>query len=106
MGGGADLIETALKIPPGERLRPLSPEELVRAKLQTGDNSFEAPAPEPAASSSASTAATTHVSAITDRGWAMLDKSGRPMLARRHPLTIEGEEIGSFDLIFACSGNT
>jgi hypothetical protein len=105
MGGGAGLVETALRIPPWERLRPLSPEELVRAKLQTGDSPFDPPAPEPAASSSASTAATTHVAAITDRGWSIIEKSGRPMLGRRHPLTIEGEEIGSFDLIFACSGN-
>jgi len=106
MGGGADLVETALRIPPWERLRPLSAEELVRAKLQTGDNNpFDPPTPEPAVSSSASTAATTHVAAITDRGWSIIEKSGRPMLARRHPLTIEGEEIGSFDLIFACSGN-
>src|SRR5215216_266749 len=107
MGGGADLVETALRIPPWERLRPLSAEELVRAKLQTGDNNpFDPPTPEPAVSSSASTAATTHVAAITDRGWSIIEKSGRPMLARRHPLTFEGEEIGSFDLIFACSGNT
>ncbi|HKG01288.1 MAG TPA: hypothetical protein VKB15_11745, partial [Xanthobacteraceae bacterium] len=106
MGGGADLVETALRIPPWERLRPLSAEELVRAKLQTGDNNpFDPPTPEPAVSSSASTAATTHVAAVTDRGWSIIEKSGRPMLARRHPLTIEGEEIGSFDLIFACSGN-
>src|SRR5262245_6893771 len=105
MGGGADLIETALRIPPWERLRPLSPEELIRAKLQTGDNLFEPTLFEPVAASSASTAATAHVAAITDRGWSMLEKSGRPMLARRHPLTIEGEEIGSFDLVFACSGS-
>jgi hypothetical protein len=26
------------------------------------------------------------------------------MLLRRHPLTTDGEEIGSFDLMFACSG--
>jgi hypothetical protein len=105
MGGGADLIETALRIPPWERLRPLSAEELIRAKLQTGDSPFEPQPPEPAASSSASTTSTMNVAAITDRGWSMLEKSGRPMLARRHPLTIEGEEIGSFDLMFACSGN-
>ena len=104
MGGGADLIETALKIPPWERLRPLSAEELVRAKLQTGDRLFEAALPEPAAVSSASTTATMNVAAISDRAWSMLEKSGRPMLARRHPLTLEGEEIGSFDLIFACGG--
>jgi len=104
MGGGADLIETALRIPPWERLRPLSPEELIRVKLQTGDGLFE-PAPEAAPASSASTTSNTPVAVITDRGWSILEKSGRPMLARRHPLTIEGEEIGTFDLIFSCGGN-
>src|SRR5207237_10077131 len=104
MGGGADLIETALRIPPWERLRPLSAEELIRAKLQTGERLFEAALPEPAASSSASTTATISVAAIRDRAWSIIEKSGRPMLARRHPLTLEGEEIGSFDLIFACGG--
>jgi hypothetical protein len=104
MGGGADLIETALRIPPWERLRPLSAEELIRAKLQTGDSLFEPPVPEPAASSSASATATANAADIAERGWSMLEKGGRPMLVRRHPLTIEGEEIGSFDLTFACSG--
>ena len=104
MGGGADLIETALRIPPWERLRPLSADELVRVKLQTGDGLFD-PVPEPVVSSSASTNPTMNTAALTENGWSILEKSGRPMLARRHPLTIEGEEIGSFDLIFACSGN-
>ena len=105
MGGGADLIETALRIPPWERLRPLSAEELIRTKLQTAETLFEPVMPEPAASSSASTSPTINVAAITDRGWSMLEKSGRPMLARRHPLTIEGEEIGTFDLVFGCNGS-
>ena len=34
-------------------------------------------------------------------GWAVA--SGVATLARRHPLTVEGEEIGSFDLVVACS---
>jgi len=107
MGGGADLVETALRIPPWERLRPLSVDELIRSKLQTTDILFEVPPPEPPASSSASATATMNVAAITDRGWSLIEKSGRPMLARRHPLTIEGDEIGSFDLMFTCgSANT
>jgi hypothetical protein len=105
MGGGADLIETALRIPPWERLRPLSSEELIRAKLQTTETLFEPALPEPAAASSASTSPTIAVAAITDRAWSLLEKSGRPMLARRHPLTIEGEEIGTFDLVISCSGS-
>jgi hypothetical protein len=102
MGGGADLVETALRIPPWERLKPLNPEELVRAKLQTADGLFE-PAPEPPAASSASTVATMNTPVANDHGWSMMEKAGRPLLARRHTLTIEGEEIGTFELAFACS---
>jgi hypothetical protein len=104
MGGGADLIETALRIPPWERLRPLSPEELTRAKLDTGDSPFEPVPVEPPAASSASTTATPRAAPSTERGWSLVDRLGRPMLLRRHPLTTDGEEIGSFDLMFACSG--
>ena len=32
----------------------------------------------------------------------MVDHAGGTALARRHPLTIEGEDIGSFDLLLAC----
>ena len=32
-----------------------------------------------------------------------MDRAGVATLARRHPLTVEGEEIGSFDLVVACS---
>jgi hypothetical protein len=104
MGGGADLIETALRIPPWERLKPLNLEELVRAKLQTADGLFD-PAPEPPAASSASTVATMNTTAVNEHGWSMIEKGGRPLLARRHTLTIEGEEIGTFELAIACSAN-
>jgi hypothetical protein len=109
MGGGADLVEIALRIPPWERLRPLTADELVRAKLQTAPSAFEqapvAPptaAVTPAAVSSASTTASVGVTAITDRGWSLTEKGSRSTLTRRHPLTIEGEEIGTFDLVLGC----
>ena len=34
----------------------------------------------------------------------MVDRAGTAALARRHPLTIEGEDVGSFDLSVACGG--
>ena len=101
MGGGAELIDLALRIPPWEPMRALSREELRRANLD-----MSAQAADPAANSAAaaplpvSTAA--RPLAINDRGWATIDRSGQAMLARRHPLTYEGERIGSFDLILAC----
>ena len=32
----------------------------------------------------------------------MLAADGRPALGRSHPLTVEGDDVGSFDLKFAC----
>ena len=40
-----------------------------------------------------------------EQGWAMVERAGASMLARRHPLTIEGDEIGSFDLVLACGSD-
>ncbi len=39
---------------------------------------------------------------ISERRWAMVEKAGATTLARRHPLTVEGDTIGSFDLVLAC----
>jgi len=43
-----------------------------------------------------------HATTISEQRWALVDRSGVVAIARRHPLTVEGEEIGSFDLIVAC----
>ena len=32
----------------------------------------------------------------------MLAVDGRPALGRSHPLTVEGDEVGTFELNFAC----
>jgi hypothetical protein len=42
---------------------------------------------------------------ISELHWAMIDRAGTEVLARRHPLTIEGENIGSFDLMVACGSD-
>ena len=39
---------------------------------------------------------------IQERSWAMLANAGRLQIGRTHPLTVEGEDIGRFDLSFAC----
>ena len=46
-----------------------------------------------------------NTTAVNEHGWSMIEKGGRPLLARRHTLTIEGEEIGTFELAIACSAN-
>jgi hypothetical protein len=101
MGGGAELIELALRIPPWEPMRVLTREEMQRSGL---DSSGQGGEPSSAATLTSVSALSADRSGQTnDRGWALVDRDGVPaMLARRHPLTYEGERIGSFDLMLGC----
>jgi len=108
MGASADLLDLALRIPPWEPMHAMTREELRRSRLTTED--LNAPA--------AATVATSvpvsvmqpisrmtnglRATAISEQRWALVDSSGVATLARRHPLTVEGEDIGSFDLVVAC----
>ena len=99
MGGAIDLLETALKIPPWEPMRLLSRDELRGMKIITaGDapevNSGTATATPPMSNGNRA--------ALQERSWIVAENSGRYQLTRKHPLTVEGEEIGSFDLTIAC----
>jgi hypothetical protein len=108
MGAPTDLLELSLRIPPWEPMHALTRDELRQMKLDTAD----LPAPSPPALANAnpppppSSVATSgsRASAISDRRWLMVDRSGASALARRHPLTLEGEEIGRFDLVVTCAG--
>lgn len=103
MGGSIDLLEIALKIPPWEPMRQLSRDELRSMKMTTtsGDSvdatSSSGPTTNSVALSSGARAT------VNSRAWAMLAGDSRPALGRSHPLTVEGEDLGSFDLAFACS---
>ena len=58
MGGGGELLETALRIPPWEPLYRLSPDELQRMKLNTVDALFEHDLPQPAPTKATTSLAT------------------------------------------------
>lgn len=109
MGGAIDLLDVALRIPPWEPMRSLSYDEIQRMRLSTVDNAF-APV-NPAAATVAATAVeasaevttvAVRASGISERSWNLIEQGGRPLLARRHPMTAEGEDIGSFDVLFTC----
>jgi hypothetical protein len=109
MGASADLLEVALRIPPWEPMHALTRDELRLTKLTTED--VDAPvaaatvAASPVAVQQPAPRATNGLQAtpISEQRWSLVDRSGVATLARRHPLTVEGEEIGSFDLVVACS---
>jgi hypothetical protein len=37
-----------------------------------------------------------------ERGWVVAEQAGSTTLTRRHPLTVEGEDLGTIDVTFAC----
>jgi hypothetical protein len=115
MGVSIDLLDLSLRIPPWEPMHAMTRDELVRMKVSTQEMdaaaelatvaTSRAPAapPQPAPRLTNGARATP----ISGQRWAMIDRSGAAALARRHPLTVEGDTLGSFDLIVSCgaSGN-
>jgi hypothetical protein len=108
MGASVDLLDLALRIPPWEPMHALTRDELRGTKLATDEAGAPAAATVAAAPSAAESRpvprATSGLrpSPISDTRWAMVDRAGVAALARHHPLTAEGEDIGSFDLVVAC----
>jgi hypothetical protein len=100
MGGSIDLLVLALNIPPWEPMRVLTREELRGTRLITAVDPGEA---RTAQATSASALATGPRSAVAgDRSWSAAERNGRPAITRRHPLTIQGEDLGSFELVLSC----
>jgi len=107
MGASADLLDLALRIPPWEPMHAMTRDELRRSRLTTEET--DAPAATVATSSPAASPLPisqmtngTRATTISEQRWSLIDRSGVATLARRHPLTVEGEDIGSFDLVVAC----
>jgi hypothetical protein len=106
MGGPADLLEVALRIPPWEPMHALSRTELRQMGFEPEDKTpRETPVASAASVNFAPGTAGNHSGGPDEHGWSMVERSGASMLGRRHPLTIEGDEIGSFDLTLACATN-
>lgn len=98
MGGDIALFELAMRIPPWERLRSLSQSELRRMGLQT----IETAEVRTSGAVTPRLAEKTVSGPVTARGWMTHDDGQRAELLRRHPLTVEGEEIGRFELTLSC----
>ena len=106
MDGSVDLLEMALRIPPWEPMRRLSSEDQRRMRLNNLDTLFGSTSEAMTTSTTASLPTPTGIrkpSALGERGWFTVERAGQQTLARRHPLTLEGEDIGSFELTFACT---
>ena len=99
MGGDIELFELAMRIPPWERLRSLSQTELRRLRLQSIEVASEVPTSGAVTVERKPRAMREH---LPERGWTLIEGGANPALSRRHTITIEGEEIGQFELSLAC----
>jgi hypothetical protein len=101
MGGDIELVQLSLKVPPWEPMRVLSRDELRRTRLDLSEQITEKPTVTKTAAGPAT--AQDLRSAVNERGWMLDSRGGHAVLRRTHPLTVEGERIGNFDLAFTCA---
>ncbi|HZD91663.1 MAG TPA: hypothetical protein VE224_16300 [Pseudolabrys sp.] len=114
MGASIEVLDLALRIPPWEPMHLMTRAEIKQSRVATASvggpalakvaaNGGAASQPHPALlqKTTAQQVATT----ISERRWAVVDHSGIASLARSQPLTVEGEPIGSFDLLVSCGSD-
>jgi hypothetical protein len=105
MGGGGELLEVALRIPPWEPMRMLSRDELRRTRLDTSQDRTQVAATPASSGLNAPVVQPVNDGGRGDsgpHGWVMTQRAGGPALVRQHPLTIEGDRIGGFEVALAC----
>jgi len=103
MGGDVELVGLSLKVPPWEPMRVLTREELRRTRLDMGGEVTAMAAVAKTAAGPTLAGDEAPQIPINGRGWVVVMRDGQPALARTHPLTLEGERIGSFDLFVSCA---
>lgn len=102
MGGDIELFELAMRIPPWERLRALTPSEMHRL-LRVPMQETATDTPTSGAVEVERPRRSRPSAAVPNLGWNLAEEAAAPMrLVRRHVLTIEGEEIGQFELTLVC----
>jgi hypothetical protein len=112
MGASIELLDLALRIPPWEPMHALTHTEIASTRVATVENvaaaSATVAASPPAPAIQPQLPRMTdglRATAISEQRWAVVDNKGTAVLARSHPLTISGEDIGRFDLMVACGSN-
>jgi hypothetical protein len=112
MGASVELLDLALRIPPWEPMHTLTRAEIASARVTTDEGVAPVPATMVSSPAPVVTQQLPHMTdglratTISEQRWAVVSRQGSAALARRHPLTISGEDIGSFDLVVACGASS
>ena len=102
MGGEIELFDLSMRIPPWEELRVLTNTEVQRTRLNTIDTPFPSSDVDAVSSPPPGVLPPTGGQLASIARWTLVGAGADRSVVRRHPLTIEGEEIGSLLITFAC----
>jgi len=108
MGGSVELLELSLRIPPWEPMRVLTRDEMRRMNLDNSDVTDARSTPPQSTTTATPVSARVRPISVTgqrERGWVTAESDGKMTLTRRHPLTVEGEDLGTIDVAFACGAS-
>jgi len=102
MGGEIELFDLSMRIPPWEDLRVLTPAEVQRTRLSTIDTPFAPPDADALSSPPPGVLPPTGGQPASIARWTLVGTGAERGVVRRHPLTREGEDIGSLLITIAC----
>jgi hypothetical protein len=102
MGGEIELFDLSMRIPPWEELRVLTNIEVQRTRLNTTDTPFVSPDADAVSSPPPGVLPPTGGQLASFQRWTLVGTGADRSVVRRHPLTREGEEIGTLLVTFAC----
>ena len=101
MGGEIELFDLSMRIPPWEELRVLTNIEVQRTRLNTIDTPFPSPEVD-AVSAPPGVLPSTGGQFASFQRWTLVGTGADRSVVRRHPLTRDGEEIGTLLVTFVC----
>jgi hypothetical protein len=105
MGGEIELYDLAMRIPPWEDLRVLTQAEVLRTRLSTVSAPFASPDVDAVAAPPPGVLPPTGGQPALVTRWTLVGAGAERGVVRRHPLTVEGEEIGSLLITIACGSD-
>jgi hypothetical protein len=103
MGGEIELFDLSMRIPPWENLRILTRAEILRTRLSIVDAPFAPPDADATSPPPPGVLPPTGGKLASIARWTLVGAGAERGIVRRHPLTRQGEEIGSFLVTIACA---
>ena len=97
MGVDIEVFDLSMRVPPWERMRTLTGDEIRRLRVATVDKAFDAAPAAPAPTAKLPPAPEAAPAALPEAaaGWSFTEQNGLRGITHRQQLTVQGNDIGS-----------